>query len=198
MSSTCPRRTSFFFGDASERPNLVCGSHSVSACSRCERSSAAILSGLAAEAVVRMDEPYHPHEVASDAFRKSIPIEDLASPAGQPIFDLNWQSLSSELRQFLFDPQTGPAAVAKHLFEVAAKIRLGQASAMTAGVAPTVSEHVYGDLPTDKGHGDRPYWIHTLRGLRRRPPEYVTALLDGDARPDLTPGVRGVAVLHMD
>lgn len=187
-----------FFGDASERPDLVCGSHSLTACSRCERSTVAILSGLAAGAVIRLAEPYHPDEVAPDAFRQSIPIEDLASAAEQAIFDVNWQSLSLELTQFLSEPQTGPAAVAKHIFEVAAAIRRGQFSAATAEVAPPVSDYVFADLPTDNGHGGPPYWTHTLRGLRRRPPEYVKALLDGHARPDLTPGVRGVAVFHMD
>lgn len=187
-----------FFGGAHERPDLECGSHSVPVCSRCERSSVAILSGLAALAIVRLDEPYRPHDVAPDAFRQSVPIEDLASAASQEIFDVNWNSLSLELKQFLSEPQTGPAAVAKHMFEVAAAIRRGQFSAAIAEMAPPVSDYVFAGLPTDNGHGGPPYWVHTLRGLRRQPPEYVAALLEGDARPELTPGIRGVAVFHMD
>lgn len=187
-----------FSGDVSERHDLVCGSHTATACSRCERSSVTILSGLAAKAVVRLAKPNRPDEVASDAFRLSIPIEDLASIAEQSVFDVNWKSLSLELRQFLSTPQTGPAAVAKHIFEVAASIRTGQFSAATAELAPPVSDHVYSGLPTDNSHGGPPYWIHTLRGLRRRPPAYVEAMLDGNVRPELTPGVRGLALFHLD
>ena len=67
-----------FFGDASERPDLVCGSHSLTACTRCERSTVRDRVGAGGQSGVRLAEPDHPDEVAPDAFRQSVPIEDLA------------------------------------------------------------------------------------------------------------------------
>ena len=110
---------------------------------------------------------------------------------------MNWQSLSLELRQFLSEPQTGPAAVAKHIFEVAAAIRRGQFSAATAEVAPPVSDYVFSGLPMTMVTAGPRTGSTRCEGFASGRREYVSAVLDGGARPDLTPGVRwGGCVPH--
>jgi hypothetical protein len=186
-----------FFGEASSRPDLRCAAHAGDGCARCERSSVAILSGLAARWVLDLDEPYHPDEIAPDSYRQSIPLEDFGRPADRKVPDVNWGALSPELREFLWLPQSGARAVAKHIFEVASTIRLGQHGAISMEVAPAVSEYVFPELPADVGHSGPPYWVHTLRGLRKAPPEYVTAFLNDPTGTGPPPNVAGIAVIHL-
>lgn len=66
-------------------------------------------------------------------------------------------------------------------------------------VGVAAPDRVLTDLPGDEGHFAEPYFEHVLRGVRRRPPEYVAAALEGAPMDDFAhdlEGVEGVVILE--
>ncbi len=135
-------------------------------------------------------------ELAENAYRRAIPLEEMVQPSRDMVFDVNLRSVSRELRSFLTEPQDGARAVAKRFFEVIARIRTSQFSAPGSVLLHPTSDSVFDPVPGDVGHFGRPYYDHVLRGLRRSQPEYVTDLLL--QRPVTVPdGIAGLVVVHL-
>jgi hypothetical protein len=178
------------------REGLECGSHDPSGCEHCARCDVAVLPALIARSVVFLNLD-RPQDIASDAYRSLVPLEDLVGAADTSVLPVGFREVSDELKQFLVRPQTGARGVAKLFFDALSEQRKGAFSSFAATSAIMSSEMVFTDLPTDVGHFSAPYWVHALRGLRRElPPMVRSMVLDGE---DLPPpeGVAGIAVIHV-
>jgi hypothetical protein len=193
-----------YCGDSRYRDSLPCGpEHIHDACPTCERHGVSLLSGPCAKYLVEYGEP------ADVAFRRSIPLEDLASPKafdglsvvtpGERVFDVNLKALSTDLKAFLLSPQNGTRQIAKALFAAAAEMRTGHLAGAVTLEAPSAPGRVFPSAPLDTGHFGLAYYDHILRGLRTELPSVVqSVVLDG--QPD-TDGeladLAGVVVVHV-
>lgn len=185
-----------YCGGHPEREGLECGSHDPPGCERCARCDVAVLPALIARSVVFLNLD-RPQDVAPDAYRAVIPLEDLMASADSAVLPLGFREVSDELKQYLMTPQIGARGVAKLFFDALSEQRKGAFSSFAATSEIMTSEMVFTDLPTDVGHFSTPYWVHVLRGLRRELPPIVRSMvLDGNDLPQ-PEGIAGIAVFHV-
>ena len=190
-----------YFGARKRRPDIACSDKDAPDCWRCERASIALLPALVAQRVALLDSEYHPESLPSDAYRHSLPMEDLGLADSAPIRDLNLEDVGPALRTFLTTEQSGPEAVAKRIFRIVSDYRKGMLSAVVVGaLAVGSTDLMFDEVPSDTGHYGVSYFEHVLRGLRRQPPAYVTELL-GTSSPADTPsrleGLSGLVIVHL-
>jgi hypothetical protein len=185
-----------YCGDHQQRVDLECGAHDPPYCPRCACAGVSVLSGLGAETAVNFAPAHQRGQLAIDAYRYSMPLEEMVQPATDAVFDVNLDVVSAELREFLTGTQDGARGVAKQFFTAVAEIRTGQLAAPGVELLRRTDETVFDALPADVGHFGRPYYDHILRGLRRSLPEYVTNLVlqGGNQVPD---GIDGIVIVHL-
>lgn len=185
-----------YFGRRERRPDVACSDEDTADCRRCERAGIAVLPALVANQIARSALPYHPGELVVDSYRQAAPLEDLGRREATTVFDPNLRACTPELRSFLTSEQRGARAVAKRIFRLVSDYRLGSLSVATAVARPTeATEAVFDELPDDRAHFGVSYFEHVLRGLRRRPPAYLTDVLSGAVTTERPPKLEGVAGL---
>lgn len=144
--------------------------------------------------------------------------EDVAVQYARPLECMSCQGMAPRLvpavRRVIIDPGlmqlldgqalTLPRRVARGLLGQLADMRLGQFRRASSelgrpAVGVAAPDRVLTDLPGDEGHFAEPYFEHVLRGLRRTPPEYVAAALEGAPMDDFAhdlEGVEGLVILE--
>ncbi|MEJ3403833.1 hypothetical protein WDJ51_03730 [Rathayibacter sp. YIM 133350] len=186
-----------YFGSPNYRSPIDCGADDhpsdFEACERCNRKTVSFLAAILATPGCGVgNDP-------AEAYARSVPIEDLADPDVE--IESPWVlpslELEAELREFLFQPQSGPRKFAKSLIEQVCRIRFGQFSLAEEEMVGTISDDpVFTSLPIDQGHMYTPYFPQILRGLRRTPPSYVLDALAGDNPMGLeTNGLAGLVIV---
>ena len=185
-----------YCGDHRQRADLACVAHDPPTCPRSVRASVSVLSALAASTVLSLAIDHQRGQLAIDAYRRSVPLEDMVRPAPHPVFDLNLRVAGPDLREFLLQPQNGARGVAKRFFTVISEIRKGQFTARHVESLSRSGDAVFNELPADAGHFGLPYFDHVLRGLRRSLPDYVTRLIQPAAEPPPA-GLDGIVVVHL-
>lgn len=184
-----------YFGSVNSRAGLTCGSSHASDCARCRQASVSVMTGLQAELTALLS----PRDAAADAFRSSVPLEDLADPSAAPgpVGDLSLRTLDSDVQAFLLRGQTGARHVARTIFKAVAEDRLKDYSATVAERVDNYVDTVFVHLPRDKGHFSEPYFPHVLRGLRVAVPAYVQDVLAGQPPPaSVTEHLGGIVVVR--
>jgi hypothetical protein len=100
------------------------------------------------------------------------------------------------LLQFLTgQPSTLPSLVARGVLAQLTSARFGQFREATPELERLDREvlgRLFTDLPLDQGHFAEPYFDHVLRGLRREPPWYVAAALEGVPMEEIGADVEGI------
>ncbi len=158
------------------------------------RLRVAVLPALMAETLVGGNEEL--------AVRYARPLECLACTGLAPrlIPKVRLGIEDSELLQFLSGQSLDlPQLVARGLLAQLADMRLGQFRQAPSDFGPSdldMLDRVFRDLPTDAGHFAEPYFGHVLRGLRTRPPEYVTAVLEGVPMEELGPVLEAMPLTY--
>jgi hypothetical protein len=124
----------------------------------------------------------------STALEDSV-ISDLSARLAIPTV---WATLTTDLRDFLQQPQRGARAIAKQLLAHLLKLRLGKFTlagpevASVNYVVPNGSHDklrpLFDEFPDDRGHFNEPYFQNVLRGLRPAPPDYVLEVVHDDRR----------------
>jgi len=190
-----------YFGRRARRPDVACSVEDAPDCWRCERSGVAVLPALVARQIALSALPYHPEELAPDSYKNSVPLEDLGLPDSAPVRDVNLGAVSAELRDFLLNEQGGARGVAKRIFRVISDDRRRSLSHAAPEARPTDAlDLIFDELPVDTGHFGVSYFEHLLRGLRGRPPAYLTDLLGGSVPidpPAELEGVAGIVIVQM-
>ena len=79
-------------------PDLVCGNHVQSDCDRCERLAIVVLPALAADNVVGLT-AHDRKQLAPDAYRFAVPLEDLVATADEPVLPLGAMKLVSRAEE---------------------------------------------------------------------------------------------------
>jgi hypothetical protein len=151
-----------------------------------------IASATAAAAARLLSLPEHGDQYVHDAYEWSQPLEDMLTPAVDPVHDLNLLAMSPELQAMLLEPQLGARAAAKRLLGQLSDIRRGQFSMATEERTALDGARVFGEVPSDRGHFGVPYIEHVLRGLRTSLPAYMQDL---HYPSELPPGALGGLVL---
>lgn len=180
-----------YMGGVNYRRSFSCGPNHGPECEQCKKVSVSVMAGLLARLVgpsVR--------DGANAALNYSVPLENLAESASEPIYDVNWKQVDADLRAFLLEGQTGARNVAKILFSEVSSVRSGMFSADVAERARVDSDVIFRDVPLDSAHFGIAYFDHVLRGLRRSPPAYVQYIMAGrEPSRSLTANVAGVVVI---
>lgn len=194
-----PAAYALYCGDLAYRHDVTCGPHHTSdAFDRCHRSAVCVLPALIANQLASYTVFDSTSQAAIEAFQNAFPLEDLADTTLSTPFvaDLNLQRVSGELLEFLTQPQGLPRDIAKKIFTMGSMMRSGQfAAAVDEQQRVDADDVVFSDLPADQGHFGVPYFDHILRGLRRRTPDYVDAVANGeDPPPWLSRIVAGIAL----
>jgi hypothetical protein len=143
--------------------------------------------------------------------------EDVAVQYARPLECMASQGMAPRLvqavRRIITDPGliqllegqalTLPRLVARGLLGQLADMRLAQFRRASSelgrpAVDVAAADRVLVNLPLDEGHFAEPYFEHVLRGLRRGPPEYVVAAVEGAPMKDFSldlEGVKGLVIL---
>ena len=192
-----PSVYALYFGGADFRGRLTCGTdeHTEAGCRRCSRASVSVLTSLQARRAAGGSK----RDAAVQSFRGSVPLEDLVDPlaAARPVHDLNLKQAVPEMRDFLTQPQSGARGVAKEVLRAISDERLMQFSALVAERVRLHDDLIFPELPTDSGHFAEPYFPFVLRGLRSRPPSYVSDILADQPVPsEVSDLVGGVVVVR--
>jgi hypothetical protein len=181
------------FGGVDYREGLTCGPLHVAPCPRCSRASVSVLAGLLVDQILKN------REVVEDAYRLSVPLEDLADPAASPelIKDINLSKVGPDLQAFLMQRQHGARHVARMIFKAVSEVRVGPYSLAIADRIETGAGALFPSTPVDRGHLRASYFPHILRGLRTEVPAYVNDVLAGGQPPAwVTDHVDGMVVVH--
>lgn len=185
-----PAVYALLFGGVDYREGLTCGRLHTEPCTRCSRASVSVLAGLVVDEILKDSD-----EVAAAAYRKSVPLEDLANPTAAPdlIADLNLPSLDPNLRTFLAQRQH----VARMIFNAVSEVRATQFGLAIADRIDTGTGALFRNTPVDRGHFRASYFPHVLRGLRTEIPAYVHDMLAGRQPPTwVTDHVDGIVVVR--
>jgi hypothetical protein len=191
-----------YCGDTAYRAGLTCGAgHTSNLDDRCHRSAVSVLPALVANRITTFTSLDPPGQAAIEAYQHSLPLEDLAAIDLGSFFvdDLNLRHIDGMLLDFLTKPQGMPREIAKRIFRMVSEMRSGQFAAAGSGrLRGAEDSAVFEDLPSDQGHFGVPYFDHVLRGLRRRPPDYISAIANGgDPPPWLTGLVQGMMLFDV-
>ena len=193
-----PAAYALYCGPISYRQDLPCGpTHKPTDDDRCHRSGVCVLPALSAMDFLELAEfANDPARMAIDAYEWATPLEDLVDPRRGPhrVHDPRLSIANADLRSFLLQPQPLPMSIAKKIFHTVSRLRQVKASA--APPIPRefrIDQPLFADDPFDPARARVPYLNHVLRGLRRQPPTFLTAIADGAAPPswlsDLAAGV---------
>jgi len=189
-----PAAYTLYCGDVDYRASIECDRiHQEQVCKERNRAGVAILSALLAQNTVAL----YGRDAGVPAFHDAVPLEDIAAPATPdvPIVPLV-KHVADDLAGYLREPQRGARRVAKELLRPVQTTRYGQFSAATMRRVTSASEHLFEEVPDDRGHFPVPYYVHLLRGLRSQPPDYVRAVLEGRPLPSwLAQSVAGIVVI---
>jgi hypothetical protein len=141
---------------------------------------------------------------ADDILQHALPVEFFGR-AGLSDASTRWFSQftdDEELGRFLRDPQSGARQVARYVFDIVGRVRMGQFAAVATGatVEKTTEPRTFQRLPSDHGHFPEPYFENVLRGLRTAPPPYVVGFMAGApvASLELPAEVDGMTVIRID
>jgi hypothetical protein len=181
-------------GGADCRAGLTCGRRRTDPCKRCSRASVSVLAGLVVDEILKNSDG-----VVQDAYRLSVPLEDVADPAATPelIRDLNLPTLSEDLKTFLTQRQHSARNVARTIFKAVSEVRATQYGLAIADRVDTGAGALFEQTPRDYGHFRASYLPHILRGLRSEVPTYVTDVLEGRQPPSwVTDQVEGMVVVR--
>lgn len=149
-----------------------------------------VVPGLVARALIRGTE--------DAAVQYTRPLECLACAGSPPrlLPPVRATITDRELTRFLTVKDLPlPRLVARRFLADLAEMRSAQFRQVTPqfDVADLATrDRVFAELPTDRGHFAEPYFEHVLRGLRRTPPWYVAAALDGVSGDDIGQEFEGV------
>ncbi len=182
-------------GGADYREGLTCGRLHTDPCKRCGRASVSVLAGLLVDEILKNSDG-----VVLDAYRQSVPLEDLADPSASPelIRDLNFPTLPEDLKTFLSQRQHGARHVARMIFKAVSEVRAAQFGHAIAERVDTGAGALFQATPRDHGHFRASYFPHILRGLRSEVPAYVTDVLEGRQPPSwVTDHADGMVVMHV-
>lgn len=186
-----------YSGRAQQRREVCRAAHDLS-CNRCARLSIALFPALEAKLAAFSTSQ---RDAANSAYSGAVPIEDLAdtTTGHGAVYDLNLDAMEPGLRNFLRHGQAGARHVARTIFSIVAKSRLGQFSATTTErrSADETASEMFSSYPGDVAHYGVPYISHILRGLRSSPPAYVADVLAGRPLAQTpAPDVAGIVIVQ--
>lgn len=174
-----------YLGTADYRRGASCpDGHKRGTCLQCVKRSVSLTPALLAEAFMMSD--------ADGVYGRSVALEDLWAPStttamlGLP----GRSSLAPELEEFLKVRQDGTRAVARSMIDRILKVRTGELQhGATTSARPRDDEHdrlgsVFTRFPDDPGHWGLNYFEHALSPYLHAPPDYVLAVMSGDASPE--------------
>jgi hypothetical protein len=184
-----------YMGGLELRKDLPCPHFRVAPCIACARMAITLMPAFS------LPSTRDPRAAFTLALAEGIPLEDLGDPDVEAgvVRDVNFRQLPPDaLKQFLMDPQSGPREVSKQIFRAVSLRRAAQKSAALAEPVELVGEHIFRELPQDRGHFPGPYFAHVLRGLRRKQPDYVRDLVAGFPPPrEVSDAVAGVVLVAL-
>lgn len=169
---------SLYLGTQRYRGDASCGleSHTTQDCGNCSVLAVSLMPAVLAERALVAD--------AYSTYERSVALEkafDNAQTQSAWLGAIN-ADLTDDVRAFLNEPQVEVRAIARSLVDRVLAVRQGQFSKNVEQMV--LSEHlgrVLPDLPGDRGHFPEPYLPLMLRGLVHAPPDYVIAMMAGDA-----------------
>ncbi|MFD9663490.1 hypothetical protein ACFWAY_17980 [Rhodococcus sp. NPDC059968] len=190
-----PAAYALYCGDPTYRAQLACQRGCAQpACARCEQKSVSVVAALIAHHSIE----YGPAMSAVQSFQNAEALETLGEPisAAPPLAFTRSRVLAPDLKRFLSQPQSGARAIAKSLLDQIMRVRAGQFSAPVTSLVDAGEDVIFRECPDDRGHFSVSYMPHVLRGLRLRPPSYVSDFIRFGIVPDhIVAAAGGIAVV---
>lgn len=182
-----------YLGTQRYRAPAPCGaeSHALKECDSCVALAVSVMPAIIAEKELIAD--------AGSTYWRCVALETAFNNAET---QSAWMGpinadLTDEVRAFLTTPQVGVRAVARSLVDRVLAVRAMQFSKNVEELVRIETlGTVFPDLPGDYGHFGSPYLPTILRGLVHAPPDYVAAMIAGEALGEApAANVAGVALV---